>query len=216
MEMVVRRGIGRGISAARRSFSTSIEAEKPTGEGKPINLFSAINQALHIALETDPRAYVFGEDVGFGGVFRCTTGLADRFGRSRVFNTPLCEQGIAGFAIGLAAMVILGPIMLLPLETELLQKSNSQTISFLPLTRHASTWIRTLSADDVGAWEIKEAVRLTRRSWQMRCCHCRMQSCRVLSCKGSVAEAEGRRVWRRRPGSMDAAKSVDECAVEAV
>lgn len=37
-------------------------------------------------------AYVFGEDVGFGGVFRCTTGLADRFGKSRVFNTPLCEQ----------------------------------------------------------------------------------------------------------------------------
>lgn len=37
-------------------------------------------------------AYVFGEDVGFGGVFRCTTGLADRFGKHRVFNTPLCEQ----------------------------------------------------------------------------------------------------------------------------
>lgn len=50
-------------------------------------------------------AYVFGEDVGFGGVFRCTTGLADRFGQNRVFNTPLCEQGIVGFAIGLAALV---------------------------------------------------------------------------------------------------------------
>ncbi|EPS60890.1 hypothetical protein M569_13911, partial [Genlisea aurea] len=50
------------------------------------------------------RSFVFGEDVGFGGVFRCTTGLADRFGKHRVFNTPLCEQGIAGFAIGLAAM----------------------------------------------------------------------------------------------------------------
>ncbi|THG20557.1 hypothetical protein TEA_005197 [Camellia sinensis var. sinensis] len=37
-------------------------------------------------------AYVFGEDVSFGGVFRCTTGLADRFGKHRVFNTPLCEQ----------------------------------------------------------------------------------------------------------------------------
>ncbi|KAI4972744.1 hypothetical protein ZWY2020_003669 [Hordeum vulgare] len=49
-------------------------------------------------------SYVFGEDVGFGGVFRCTTGLAERFGKQRVFNTPLCEQGIAGFAIGLAAM----------------------------------------------------------------------------------------------------------------
>ena len=38
------------------------------------------------------NAYVFGEDVGFGGVFCCTTGLADSFGRNRVFNTPLCEQ----------------------------------------------------------------------------------------------------------------------------
>ncbi|CAN7028629.1 unnamed protein product [Brassica rapa subsp. trilocularis] len=71
---------------------------------KSLNLYSAINQALHIALETDPRSYVFGEDVGFGGVFRCTTGLAERFGKNRVFNTPLCEQGIVGFGIGLAAM----------------------------------------------------------------------------------------------------------------
>ncbi len=38
------------------------------------------------------RAVVLGEDVVFGGVFRCTLGLADRFGRHRVFNTPLCEQ----------------------------------------------------------------------------------------------------------------------------
>ncbi|CAN6171043.1 unnamed protein product [Urochloa humidicola] len=79
-------------------------AERKEGGGKAVNLFTAVNQALHIALDTDPRAYVFGEDVGFGGVFRCTTGLADRFGKNRVFNTPLCEQGIAGFAIGLAAM----------------------------------------------------------------------------------------------------------------
>ena len=38
------------------------------------------------------RAIVFGEDVKFGGVFRCTVGLADRFGGDRVFNTPLSEQ----------------------------------------------------------------------------------------------------------------------------
>lgn len=50
------------------------------------------------------RSAVFGEDVSFGGVFRCTVGLLDRFGRDRVFNTPLCEQGIAGFAVGLASM----------------------------------------------------------------------------------------------------------------
>ncbi|CAA2972061.1 2-oxoisovalerate dehydrogenase subunit beta 1, mitochondrial-like isoform X1 [Olea europaea var. sylvestris] len=98
-----------GGTRLRRLSTAMISEERvsPYSEGagnKSINLFSAINQALHIALETDSRAYVFGEDVGFGGVFRCTTGLSDRFGKQRVFNTPLCEQGIVGFAVGLAAM----------------------------------------------------------------------------------------------------------------
>ncbi|CDO73626.1 hypothetical protein BN946_scf185014.g96 [Trametes cinnabarina] len=57
-----------------------------------------------IALSKDDTAVVFGEDVAFGGVFRCTMGLAEEFGRERVFNTPLTEQGIAGFGIGLASM----------------------------------------------------------------------------------------------------------------
>ncbi|KAI7984035.1 hypothetical protein LOK49_LG15G02659 [Camellia lanceoleosa] len=90
----------------RRQQQQQSECESENGSvvgGRSINLFSAINQALHIALHSDPRAYVFGEDVSFGGVFRCTTGLADRFGKHRVFNTPLCEQGIVGFGIGLAA-----------------------------------------------------------------------------------------------------------------
>ena len=39
---------------------------------------------------------VFGEDVAFGGVFRCSVDLKEEFGADRVFNTPLCEQGIAG------------------------------------------------------------------------------------------------------------------------
>lgn len=38
----------------------------------------------------------------FGGVFRCTSELHERYGIDRVFNTPLSEQGIVGFAIGLA------------------------------------------------------------------------------------------------------------------
>jgi 2-oxoisovalerate dehydrogenase E1 component beta subunit len=42
--------------------------------------------------------------VKFGGVFRCTQGLLDKYGVGRVFNTPLSEQGIAGFAIGVAAV----------------------------------------------------------------------------------------------------------------
>lgn len=47
---------------------------------------------------------VFGEDVAFGGVFRCTMGLVEKFGTKRVFNTPLTEQGIAGFGIGVASV----------------------------------------------------------------------------------------------------------------
>ena len=57
---------------------------------------------MDVALATDPSAVIFGEDVGFGGVFRTTVGLRDKYGKDRVFNTPLCEQGIAGFAIGLS------------------------------------------------------------------------------------------------------------------
>ena len=71
---------------------------------KRMNLFTALNDAMRIALETDESAVVFGEDVAFGGVFRCSVGLKEQFGQDRVFNTPLCEQGIAGFAIGYAAM----------------------------------------------------------------------------------------------------------------
>lgn len=40
--------------------------------------------------------------MAFGGVFRCTVGLKDKYGKDRVFNTPLAEQGIAAFGIGLA------------------------------------------------------------------------------------------------------------------
>ncbi|KAL1927202.1 hypothetical protein VTP01DRAFT_5165 [Rhizomucor pusillus] len=73
-------------------------------ETTKMNLFQAVNDAMSIALTTDDNAVVFGEDVSFGGVFRATTGLAEKFGKDRVFNTPLTEQGIAGFAIGMAAV----------------------------------------------------------------------------------------------------------------
>lgn len=67
------------------------------------NLFQAVNGALAHALRSDERVLVFGEDVAFGGVFRCSMNLATEFGSERVFNTPLSEQGLVGFAIGCAA-----------------------------------------------------------------------------------------------------------------
>jgi len=70
---------------------------------KRINLFQAVNAALREALSADDKVLLFGEDVAFGGVFRCSMDLANEFGSERVFNTPLSEQGIVGFAIGCAA-----------------------------------------------------------------------------------------------------------------
>ena len=74
-----------------------------SSETTRLNYYQAINNALTYALRTDETVLVFGEDVAFGGVFRCSMNLANEFGSERVFNTPLCEQGIVGFAVGCAA-----------------------------------------------------------------------------------------------------------------
>jgi 2-oxoisovalerate dehydrogenase E1 component beta subunit len=67
-----------------------------------MNMIQAIRSALEVMLERDPNVCVFGEDVGyFGGVFRATQGLHQRFGPQRVFDTPLAEGGIIGVAIGM-------------------------------------------------------------------------------------------------------------------
>ena len=69
-----------------------------------MNLLQAINNALDTVMAENDRAVCFGEDVGhFGGVFRATSGLQEKYGKSRCFNTPLVEQGVIGFANGLAA-----------------------------------------------------------------------------------------------------------------
>ena len=69
-----------------------------------MNLCASIAHTLDLALQKDKSAVIFGEDVKFGGVFRCTMDLNEKYGTDRVFNTPLCEQGIAGFAIGYASV----------------------------------------------------------------------------------------------------------------
>ena len=69
-----------------------------------MNMLQAINNALDTAMGEDERVLCFGEDVGvFGGVFRATSNLQQKYGKARCFNTPLVEQGIIGFANGLAA-----------------------------------------------------------------------------------------------------------------
>ncbi|MDG1819372.1 MAG: transketolase C-terminal domain-containing protein [Porticoccaceae bacterium] len=69
-----------------------------------MNLLQAVNSGLDIAMAENEKVVCLGEDIGkFGGVFRATSNLQEKYGKPRCFNTPLTEQGIAGFAIGLAA-----------------------------------------------------------------------------------------------------------------
>ncbi len=69
-----------------------------------MTMIEAIRSAMDVAMGRDDNVVVFGEDVGhFGGVFRCTQGLQQKYGRSRCFDTPISELGIVGAAIGMAA-----------------------------------------------------------------------------------------------------------------
>ncbi|MEX5236954.1 alpha-ketoacid dehydrogenase subunit beta [Kocuria arenosa] len=85
---------------------STLHAPAPAGEApavKPATFAQALNTALADALAADDAVVVFGEDVGtLGGVFRITDGLTKRFGRTRCFDTPLAESGIAGMAVGMA------------------------------------------------------------------------------------------------------------------
>src|SRR5438105_12483608 len=68
-----------------------------------MNIIEAIRDALTMEMEADERVIVLGLDVGrLGGVFRTTDGLIEKFGRQRVFDTPLAEASIVGSSIGLA------------------------------------------------------------------------------------------------------------------
>lgn len=70
-------------------------------ETKPY--WQALQEALSEAMERDPRYYIFGQDVcEYGGCFKVTRGMFEKFGRERVVNTPISEAGIAGVCVGAA------------------------------------------------------------------------------------------------------------------
>jgi 2-oxoisovalerate dehydrogenase E1 component beta subunit len=78
--------------------------EPMTDSPVQMNMIQAINSALDVMMDRDPDVVVMGEDVGyFGGVFRATAGLQKKYGKARVFDTPISECGIIGVAVGMGA-----------------------------------------------------------------------------------------------------------------
>jgi 2-oxoisovalerate dehydrogenase E1 component beta subunit len=70
-----------------------------------VTFLEAIRQALFEEMERDPAVVCIGEDIGvYGGAFKVTQGLLERYGRERVIETPIAETGIIGAACGMSYM----------------------------------------------------------------------------------------------------------------
>ncbi len=105
---------------------------KKIGERK-IKYSQALNEATSQMMENDEKVFVMGEGVDYAnGIFDSTSGLVEKFGQARVFDTPLAEDAMTGIGIG-AALLGMRPIMV------------HARIDFLMLTmnqlvNHASKW----------------------------------------------------------------------------
>jgi 2-oxoisovalerate dehydrogenase E1 component beta subunit len=82
--------------------------EPSPGTGEQVTYLEAIRQALWQEMESDERVFMLGQDIGtYGGAFRVTAGLLDRFGPERIVDTPISESAMIGCAIGAAMMGLL-------------------------------------------------------------------------------------------------------------
>jgi pyruvate/2-oxoglutarate/acetoin dehydrogenase E1 component len=100
-------GDGPAASAAAPAAAPRAAA----GDGRRLDFRTAVREGLDEALAADDRVVFFGEDVAVaGGVFAVTTGLYEKYGGERVFDTPISELALAGAAFG-AAVTGLRPVI---------------------------------------------------------------------------------------------------------
>ena len=79
------------------------EVQKPNGPLVEKRFIDAIQEALIQSMERYPDLILMGQDIAeYGGAFKVTEGLLEKFGKERVSNTPLCESAILGASLGLS------------------------------------------------------------------------------------------------------------------
>ena len=78
--------------------------DSQAGNSRRITYLEALAEALDQEMARDPDVLVLGEDIGgeFGGAFKATKGLWQKYGEHRVINTPMAELGFTGMATGMA------------------------------------------------------------------------------------------------------------------
>lgn len=98
-----------------------------------IKYSEAIREALDQVMAKDKRVFIMGEGVDDPkGIFETTLGLCEKYGRERIFDTPLAENGMTGVAIG-AALVGMRPVM-----TH--QRMDFMLLAMDQLVNHAAKW----------------------------------------------------------------------------
>lgn len=86
-------------------FAPTVEVPAASGDDnkETIRLVDSISQGLDKALNRHKTLILMGQDIAeYGGVFKVTDGLFEKYGRERVRNTPLCESAILGMTLGLS------------------------------------------------------------------------------------------------------------------
>jgi 2-oxoisovalerate dehydrogenase E1 component len=134
-------------------------ASPPAGDVKSMTMCEAINHTLDLALTTDPRVFLLGEDLQdpAGGVVKQTYGLSTKHGLDRVRPTPIAEQAIVGASIG-AAMAGMRPVPEIMIN-DFLAVCLDQVTNHAAKLRYMSGGrtnvpivIRTLTAGNVGSF----------------------------------------------------------------
>jgi pyruvate/2-oxoglutarate/acetoin dehydrogenase E1 component len=107
-----------------------------------LTMVEALNAALAEEMERDESVFLIGEDIAAqGGLFEVTKGLLDRFGSSRVIDSPISEAAITGAAVG-ASLVAARPVVEL-------QIFDFVTLAMDQLVNHAAKW-RYMSGGQVS------------------------------------------------------------------
>lgn len=82
---------------------TNDEPREPSGKTTEIRFIDAITEAMTQSMQDDDSVLLMGQDVAeYGGVFKASAGLLEKFGHARVRNTPIIESGVLGAAMGLS------------------------------------------------------------------------------------------------------------------
>jgi len=119
------------------STQTEIEGSAEAAATTELTYRDAINVALDDAMAADDAVLLMGEDVtSDGGVFKTNTGLVEKYGTERVRNTPICENGFLGVALGMS-LVGLRPVVEF-MFADFLPSAGDVIVNQLPKYRYMS------------------------------------------------------------------------------